>query len=174
MSCPDTCNYYQIHLTYRSDSSVSLEPASDLKPTRNIRLKQQRPTKTTPAKHSPNASKKETSSAGSKPTKIANDIEKHANKVANLGVSKSNETKLKAPTSNKINSNLQHHQSHHQPQQQQHTQHHHHQQQQLQQQQQQTQVAQVCPTQFDQHGRYRLSTQKSFTILFWIFIFTWC
>lgn len=81
---------------FRSDSSISLEPTTDIKPSRNIRLKQQRPTKTTPTKHSsPNANKKEMSS---KPTKIANDIEKHANKVANLSAVKANETKLKAPT----------------------------------------------------------------------------
>lgn len=76
----------------RSDSSISLEHSSDVKPLRNnVRLKQQRSTKSTPAKSSPGPNKKEIT----KP-KTAQDVEKHANKVANLSTAKT--TGIRAPT----------------------------------------------------------------------------
>lgn len=80
----------------KSDSSASLEPNIDLKPIRNnSRVKQQRPTKTTVVKSSPVPAKKE---GVSKPTKTAQDVEKHAHKVANLS-SKLAEPKVKVPSS---------------------------------------------------------------------------
>ncbi|KYB25122.1 hypothetical protein TcasGA2_TC031339 [Tribolium castaneum] len=77
----------------RSDSSASLEPSADVKPVKNAaRLKQTRPTKTTPTKNSPNALKKDVLK------KTATEVEKHAQKVANLASSKLVEPKIKAKT----------------------------------------------------------------------------
>ncbi|XP_044262879.1 protein sickie isoform X1 [Tribolium madens] len=81
----------------RSDSSASLEPSADVKPVKNAsRLKQTRPTKTTPTKNSPNALKKDVLVA--KQTKT--EVEKHAQKVANLSSSKLVESKIKAVAKN--------------------------------------------------------------------------
>lgn len=80
----------------RSDSSASLEPNIDLKPARNnARIKQQKTTKLVPTKNSPSANKKELVNGIGKPSKVAADVEKHANKIANLPTSKLNELKVK-------------------------------------------------------------------------------
>ncbi|KRT85586.1 hypothetical protein AMK59_732, partial [Oryctes borbonicus] len=84
----------------KSDSSASLEPNVDLKPIRNsCRVKQQRPsTKTTVVKNSPIPGKKDVTV--SKAAKTAQDVEKHAYKVANLN-SKLAEPKAKVSGGNK-------------------------------------------------------------------------
>lgn len=81
----------------RSDSSASLEPNIDLKPVRNnARIKQQKTTKIVPTKNSPSANKKEIiNGIAPKPSKVAADVEKHANKIANLPTSKLAELKVK-------------------------------------------------------------------------------
>ncbi|KAI4459066.1 steerin [Holotrichia oblita] len=91
----------------KSDSSASLEPNVDLKPVRNnsSRVKQQRPTKTAVIKSSPVPGKKDVTPATVKAAKTAQEVEKHAHKVANLN-SKLAEPKLKvsaAPKRNEIN-----------------------------------------------------------------------
>lgn len=80
----------------RSDSSASLEPNIDLKPVRNnARIKQQKTTKLVLTKSSPSSNKKEVINGIGKPSKVAADVEKHANKIANLSTSKLNELKVK-------------------------------------------------------------------------------
>lgn len=92
----------------RSDSSVSLEPSSEIKPIRNnSRLKQQRPQKNGPSKNSPGSNKKD---VGSKCPKTANDVEKHAQKVAGLPNSKLNEPKVKTPGKGDVGGNKNSHQ----------------------------------------------------------------
>ncbi|KAK4882133.1 hypothetical protein RN001_005452 [Aquatica leii] len=87
----------------RSDSSVSLEPNSEIKPSRNnARLKQQRPQKNVTSKNSPGSNKKE---INGKSTKIAVDVEKHAQKVAGLSVAKVTDTKIKTPVKSDVGVN---------------------------------------------------------------------
>ncbi|KAB0802708.1 hypothetical protein PPYR_04894 [Photinus pyralis] len=76
----------------RSDSSVSLDPNSDIKPVRNNSRIKQRPQKNVTSKSSPVSNKKEL-----KVTKTAVEVEKHAQKVAGLSVTKLTESKMKAP-----------------------------------------------------------------------------
>ncbi|KAF5274425.1 hypothetical protein FQR65_LT04341 [Abscondita terminalis] len=87
----------------RSDSSVSLEQSSDIKPSRNnARLKQQRPQKNVTSKNSPGSNKKE---VNGKSTKIAVDVEKHAQKVAGLSATKVTDNKIKTPVKSDVGVN---------------------------------------------------------------------
>lgn len=74
----------------RSDSSISLEPNSEVKPVRsNGRIKQQRPQKNSTPRSSPGSNKKETKGT----SKTVLEVEKHAQKVSKLV-----EPKLKNPS----------------------------------------------------------------------------
>lgn len=87
----------------RSDSSASLEPEAKQINKANKQQRQTKPQLKTaapvPNKHSPNTGKKEINTK-IKPT---NDmLERHANKVASIGVKGERESKIKVPVSNLI------------------------------------------------------------------------